>query len=185
MNTPCDEIQLLFDRYLSKDLEKKERAKIKKHLRECIDCRRALSIEKEIAHNLIRLPELKCSRTLLRRIQLHTTSSQKKESIFEQLGFFFVFWHRRIISVGFAVAVVTLLIFRYPALHEEQSDSVTYTQEEILAAREQARWSLAYVANTIDESEKKTVEDVFMDRLPKIVRDCIRNTVPLFQGGQP
>lgn len=185
MNTPCDEIQLLFDRYLSKDLEKKERAKIKKHLRECIDCRKALSIEKEIVQSMIRLPELKCSRKLLRKIQSHTIYSQKKESIFEQFGFFIVFWHRRVITVGFAVAVITLLVLRYPALQEEQSDSVTYTQEEILAAREQARWSLAYVANTIDESEKKTVEDVFIDRLPKIVRDCIRNTVPLFKGGQP
>ena len=78
----------------------------------------------------------------------------------------------------------TLLVLRYPALHEEQSDSITYTQEEILAARDQARWSLAYVANTIQENEKKTIEDVFIDKLPRVVRDCIRNTVPLFKGGQ-
>ena len=86
--------------------------------------------------------------------------------------------------MGFAVAMIALLVLRYPALHEEQSDSITYTQEEILAAREQARWSLAYVANTINENEKKTIEDVFIDQLPRVVRDCIRNTVPLFKGGQ-
>lgn len=184
MNTPCDKIQALFDRYLNKDLVGEERSKMKKHLKRCSSCQKVLSIEKELAQSLIRLPELKCSRTLLRRIQSCTICSQQKESIFEQLGFFLVFWHRRVITVGFAVAVVTLLVLRYPALHEEQSDSIIYTQEEILAAREQARWGLAYVANTINENEKKTIEDVFIDKLPKVVRDCIRNTVPLFKGGQ-
>ncbi len=130
------------------------------------------------------MPELQCSEELMRRIQLKTWGIQEKKSLAEKIRFFFQFRYWKVATVGVAVVVAAFLVLRNQEDYTNQVDSGSYTQEEILQAREQARWTLSYVDNKIDESEKKAVEDVFIDRLPKIVRDCIRNTVPLFKGGQ-
>jgi len=184
MNAQCDQIRSRFDLFLTKDIGKKEKSKIKRHLKQCAGCRNALLIEKEMTRSLIHLPELQCSKELLRRIQVNTWNSQAKESFFDELKLFFQYRRWRIVSAGVAVAVVVFLILRNPSIHEEPFGAGSYTQEEILEARDQAKWSLAYVSNMINKNEKRAVEDVFIDRLPKIVRDCIRNTVPLFRGGQ-
>ncbi len=184
MNMQCDEIQSLFERFLNKRIKREEKAHLKKHLEKCDDCRKALRMEEEIRKGLSHLPEIQCSEELIRRIQSRTWGIQEKESLAEKMRFFFQFRYWKIATVGVAVVVVAFLVIRNQEDLTNQVDFGSYTQEEILQAREEARWTLAYVDNKIDESEKKAVEDVFIDRLPKIVRDCIRNTVPLFKGGQ-
>ncbi|MBN2031578.1 zf-HC2 domain-containing protein [bacterium] len=184
MNMQCDEIQSLFDPLLDHHLKRGEKSKIKNHLSECEHCRQVLQMEKEIRRSLSHLPELQCSEELVRRIQSKTWGIQEKEPLTEKIRLFFQFRYWKIVPVGVAIVVVAFLLFRNQEIYKDQVDSVSYTQEEIRQAREQARWTLAYVDNKIDESEKKAVEDVFIDRLPKIVRDCIRNAVPIFKGGQ-
>ncbi len=183
MNAPCDQIRSRFDLFLTKDIGKKEKSEVKRHLKRCADCRKAFWIEKEMVKNFVHLPELTCSDKLLQKIKAETWGSQGKKSFFDELHLFFQYRHWRIISAGVAVGVVIFLVLRNPSIHEEPINSASYTQEEILEARDQARWSLTYVSSTIHKNEKRAVEDLLIDRLPKIVRDCIRNTVPLFRGG--
>ena len=181
MNTQCHEIRSLFDRFLDGDLHRKEKSRLKKHLRKCQACRSELEKEQKILEMLAALPKLKCSETVTERIKNVTIG--REESLISRIkssGWLYG-WRPAVVAAAVSIFVL-FLVFR-PLINREEPVNVSYSQSEVKKAREQAKWSLIYVSQTINKTEKGVVEQVLMDYLPKTMRNSIKYAIPLLRGG--
>jgi len=184
MNAPCHEIRELFDLFLDGGLLRKEKARLKAHFRECSACRALLEEEREVINMFADLPELPCSETVVQRIEELTVGHKEKGSLFEKILLQRDPFHWRLVSVSLAASAIIILFVLHPLLDRKEPVQVQYTQEEVVKARDQAKWSLAYMVNMMSKTEREVVENVLFKDLPKTVRKSIKNAVPLFRGGQ-
>lgn len=184
MNVPCLEIRSLFDQFLDGDLRKKERSRVKKHLKECPACRSELAKEREVGELFTALPEIRCPERVTRRIEEATLGRKTKDSLFRRIKVVGGSYHWRTVSVGVAVVALVFLFVVHPYINREPPVQGPYSQEEVLEARNQAKWSLAYLAKTMNRTEKEVIENVLLKDIPQTVRKSIKNAVPIFRGGQ-
>lgn len=184
MNTPCREIRLLFDGFLDRDLGRKQRSRVKKHLKGCPACRSLLAEERRVVDLLAGLPEQRCSERIIRRIEAATIDREEREPLSGKVRMVVESFHWRTVSVGVALAAVVLLLVIRPLMYREEPVQPPYNEEEVLKAQAEAEWSLAYVARKINRTERDVIEEVLLKDLPKTVRKSIRSTIPLFKGGQ-
>lgn len=184
MNAPCHEIRELFDLFLDGGILRKEKARLKAHLKECPACRALLEEEREVINMFADLPELPCSEKVVQRIEELTVGHKIKSSLLEKILLQRDPFHWRLVSVSLAASAIIFLFVLHPYLNRKESVQVQYTQEEVLKARDQAKWSLAYMANMVSKTEREVVENVLLKDLPKTVRKSIKNAVPIFRGGQ-
>ena len=184
MNAPCREIRSLLDPFLDGDLRGKEKSRVRKHLKECPSCRSEVTKEREVVEMLTTLPEIRCPEKVVRRIEEATLDQEKKDSLLNRMKFFAESVHWRTVTVGVAAAAIVFLFVVHPYSDRDQPFQSPYSQEEVLKARNQAKWSLAHIAKMMNKTEREVVENVLLKKLPQTVRKSIRNAVPLFQGGQ-
>ena len=184
MNVPCEKIKELLDPFLDNDLSRREKVMVKKHLKGCPSCRTALEKERETEEMLAALPRLRCPDKVVRKIEALTIGHHKSESIFDKLFHIHLELNWRILSLGVAATAVILLFVLHPWGDEPDSVSMPYTQDEVQKAKDQAKWSLAYIAKTVNQTEIEVLEDVILKDLPRTVRKSLREAVPIFQGGQ-
>ena len=184
MNVPCHEFREMLDLSLDGGLSRKERARLREHLKTCPSCRTAFEADREVINALSELTELPCDEGVIRRIEERTIGHRKKPSRIMEMFFTRESSRWRILSVGLAASTIILLFALHPIFERKDIDTTQYTKEEITQAKDQAKWSLAYLANKLSETEKEVVENVLLKDLPKTVRKSIKNAVPLFRGGQ-
>lgn len=184
MNAPCEEIRKLLDPFLDGDLSRREKSRVKKHLRECPSCRSALEKERETEEMLAALPRLRCPDGVVRRIEALTLGHHKKERVFDRWFHVHLALNWRTLSLGAAATAVILLFVLHPWVDEPDSVSLPYTQDEVQKAKDQAKWSLAHIAKTVNRTEREVLEDVILKDLPRTVKKSLREAVPIFQGGQ-
>jgi len=183
MDTQCREIRLLFDRFLDGDLRGKEKFRLKRHLRKCQACRYELEKEQGIAEMLATLPEFQCPEEVVARIKSATLGRGGNESLISKIKFSGWLYGWRPAVVGIAVSIFLLLLVFHPLINRKEPLSVSYSQVDVRKAREQAKWSLIYVSQTINKTEKGVVEQVLMNYLPKTMRNSIKYAIPILRGG--
>lgn len=184
MNVPCHEFREMFDLSLDGGLSRKKRARLREHLKTCPACRVALEAEQEVTQILSDLPQFPCDDGVVSRIEELTIGHRKKSSRITKIFATDISVRWQILSVGFAATAIILLFTLHPILEQKDLETPQFTQEEVVQAKKQAKWSLAYLANKVSETEKEIVENVLLKDLPKMVRKSIKNAVPLLRGGQ-
>ena len=94
---------------------------------------------------------------------------------------------RSVVIAGASLCVIVFLLL-HPFEKNEIERPVSYSEDTILKAREQAKWSLVYVAQVIEKSERNAVDNAFdnvlMKGFPQSIKNVIKKSIPIFQGGQ-
>ena len=180
MNAQCHEIESMIAPFLDGDLSKQEQSRVKKHLRDCPACRLVLEKEREVAEQLMVLPELKCSEEVTRKIENATVCPEREDSFRRRFKFIGEPFHWRTVTVGVALAAIVILFVVYPIFDRREPGQIPYSQEEMLQSKDEAKWSLAYVAQMVNKMEKNVIEDVLLKDLPRTVRKSIKKSIPLF-----
>jgi hypothetical protein len=179
----CHEIQILIGNLLNRELTRKERRTFRKHIRNCPDCRTELEKWQKVEKVLSSFPRQKCPSRVLDNIYLNTIGSEEKN--IHRIRFLSFPGHAGWKWAGAAVALglILLLAVILPIINQNNIEEISYSQQDALKAREQARWSLAYVAQVLRKSEKTAIDNALMIELPQTVRKVVKNTVPILKGG--
>ena len=184
MNAPCHDMRSLLDRFIDGDLSRTEKARVKTHLKACAGCRHALIKEREMATLLSDLPELSCPESVVRRIESRTFGKERKEKSYGKVWHFHASLNWQTVSVGLVGVALVALFVIHPLTNRGPSAPFQYSKDEAIQVANQAKWSLAYLAKSVNKAERQVVENVLLKDLPKAVRKSIKNAVPLIGGGQ-
>ena len=183
MNVPCHNIRELLDDFLDGDLSRSEKSKIKRHLKGCPECRSELMRQRKTENYLKRLPLIHCPDSVIKQIERLTFGNGEGHRKYRRFSLSLSpTW--RWVPVGLAATAVIILLIFYPSLERDDPGSVSYSQEEVMEAKNKAKWSLAYIAKTVNRTEREVVENVLLKDVPKTLRKSIRKAVPILQGGQ-
>jgi hypothetical protein len=179
--TKCQQINAMIVKRLNHEMNRNEKRLFQKHIRQCPDCQAELEKWEKVEEIISNLPELQCPDEVLQDIYTSTCGLKQKvrhrvQQLPKHIG-----W--KLAGVGVAVSLIILLTMVHPILNKNRIEEIPYSQEEILKARKQAKWSLAYVSQVLQKSEKKAIDDALMIELPQTVRKVVRNTVPILKGG--
>jgi hypothetical protein len=179
----CNEIQVLIEKLLNHDMTRQERQDFRKHIHNCPDCRTEFERWQKIEKELSGFPRQKCPDEVLEKIYSNTIRSEQKN--IRWIRFRDFAGHAGWKWAGAAVAFGLILLFTiiHPIGDRNKIEEISYSQEEALKAREQAKWSLAYVAQIIQKSEKTAIDNALLIELPQTVRKAVKNTVPILKGG--
>jgi len=179
MKRECDLFRRAIDQFLAGGLNKRTRKAFLDHAAQCESCRKALAEEKKLVDLLVNVPRPVCPERVVRRIIADTC--EKENRIRTPHPDHRLYWRTVLVS-GVAVAVLLLLMLK-PYRSSRTLKPDTYTEEELELAKAQLKWSLSYVAQTVNEVEKNTLGDVLMKDMPETVKRIIKKSVPLFRGG--
>jgi predicted anti-sigma-YlaC factor YlaD len=183
MNTPCHEIKGLLDDYFDGALSRKDKKRLQAHLQLCEACRLEFQKEKHMIENLEGMPTFQCPEKVVQRIAELTYLREEKSPRMKIREFLSKSKGWRLAVVGTAAMALMILIVWYAFKEPEEPIQATYSEADLLKAREQAKWSLVYVTQMIQKSEKEVVDEIFMKELPETVRNALKNTIPIFRGG--
>jgi anti-sigma factor RsiW len=182
MHVPCEDMQKLFEPFLDGGLPRRERKRLEAHIEGCVACRDALSEERAVVKALETLPKFRCPDRVTRRVEATVLGGTERLSLFERFlprgGFP---W--RFVTAGLALATVIVLVIVRPLMERPPTPPVAYSEEDAGLVRDQAVWSLAYVAKTMEKKERNVLEEVLLNDLPETVRNSLKNAIPLLKGG--
>ena len=187
MNSQCQNIRSLFDRFLDGDLQDSDASRLKKHLEECPACSSELQKDHDIITMFELLPELSCPEHVLRNIEAATLDQERAGFSIGRLKTAFssfVFSRWRLVTVGAALAIVILMIARYPVTRESEPLPVEYSQEEAHRARKTAKWSVVYATEKLGTAGKKVIGETMRTQLPSTIKRSIQNVSLPVTGGK-
>ncbi len=177
MSNECLMVRSFFDQLLDSDLSEGELSILQRHIKECRACRIELKTEKEIIEMFRHLPELQCPENVLDRVRDIVLGQEAPTVRVRKGNPFFQGLRWGIISGGLAVAIIVLLLIKFPILERGEPVQIDYSQEEVRRTRTEALWSLVFVAEKVNRVEKDAVETVFLESLPRTLRKGVRNTI--------
>jgi len=185
MNLQCNNIYKLLNEYINDTLSYKQKKIIFAHLKTCDACRKEYNKELTIIKAMKNMPLFPCPENVVRKIESQTYNKSKEKTILAKC-FHWIFINKlRPITIGLAavVLVVIILIPFYP-LNDSQKDSeeTMYTTEEIQKAKKEAEWTLTYIGHVLNENNKKAVNNVLLDRFPKIIRESLKKSINILGG---
>jgi hypothetical protein len=179
----CNEIQILIEKFLNHDITRQERQNFRKHIRNCPDCRTEFGRWQKIEKELSGFPQQKCPDEVLDKIYSNTIGLKQKSVHRIRFRIFASHTGWKWAGAAVALGLILLLTIIHPIGDRNKIEEISYSQEEVLKAREQAKWSLAYVAQMIQKSDKTAIDNALMIELPQTVRKAVKNTVPILKGG--
>jgi len=185
MKKQCKDIHDLFESYLNGGLSRKYRSEFTDHLKNCPACRERLEQEKKINEVLRSFPHQACPESVTEAIFQQTVHQKRQRKAGHKREAIPVFIRQYALIGAASVAVVLLLVF-HPFRNSDEfktRNNQKISQEELNTAREQAKWSLVYVAQNLKKGEKEAVEDVIMNKVPSTIKKAIEKAIPLFNGG--
>jgi hypothetical protein len=182
MNKSCQDLRPMLSDYLDGILERKERSELEDHLQNCPDCQHEIETERQVINILTCLPYQICPERVTQKIEDATDSMGKPYPYKIKRQFHFDFYHWKPLYVGFALTLIVILILLKPFRPHNDGIEDSVSQEDLLKARNQAKWSLAYIAEVIHDAQKQAVDDVLMNELPKTFRKSIRSTFSIVKG---
>lgn len=191
MKRPCERARALWDRSVDGELSDHDRIQVTEHLKTCPNCRAELQGERQLARVLAGLPHLHCPDRVIQNI-VTTTGLQNQRTtrirglrhLREARALLEAFRRRRVPAGFAALAVVILVSLIFAFGGRRGSLQHSFSDEEILRARKQAGWSLAYVIQTIDGTQGRVLEGILRKDLPQMIDDRIRDAVPTVKGGK-
>lgn len=194
MKVRCEDISTLLEQYLDGVLRPVEETIVTSHLQDCSACRQEVLRERLLRDSLARLPELPLAPGVRQRLLEATRRWNSWPRILHRwhpganrAGRRRApdrFWRRRALpAVAALLAAIALLALWFP--RERVADrEPSYTQAEILAARQQAKYSLVLALHLVSEAERKTVADLIGRQLPRTIRKSLHKAAPPSRGGE-
>lgn len=180
MKDECREIRSMFDRFLDEELPTGEESRLREHVEACEGCRIELQGEQEIVAELGSLPELQCPEHLLQGIREAVGDRDKTIVRFDRKKPAFR-W--RWVSMGLAAAVAAYILIGTPGMERGQDPRFAHSPETIRRAQSTAKWSLAYAAVMVKNTEMDAIESVFQEHIPSSLRKGLQTTTQSKTGG--
>jgi len=185
MNLQCDSIRKLFDEYINDTLPNKQKKLISDHLKNCNDCRKEYNKELKIIKTMNDMPLFPCPEKVVQKIESQTYKKYAEKPVLNKI-FHWIFINKvRPVTIGLA-AVVLAVVILIPIFHvndsRKDSAETMYSSEEVQKAQKEAELSLAYIGHIINENRKEAVNNVLLDRFPKIIRESLKNSINIIGG---
>ena len=182
MMKSCEQIQLQLTEYADGTLGRTETRAVRSHLVSCAECRAEMQRELRLRHLLGSLPLCECPDANGRIVHPAARAG---------------FPGRLLVGAGLA-AVLLVAVLGWPHVRSSEqpvdgrpvdiaaTSGVTtdFTADELAAAQDQLHYSLSLTARIIQRGQRETVQDVFGERLPRVISDSLRKTIHTNQGDQ-
>jgi len=183
MSNTCHDMNTLMKDFFDGRLRRRAQSRLFSHLKMCTTCRDAFEKEKEIIRQIRVLPVSQCPDFVIKSIEASTILKEKfrrrKEKEYVQWSFV---W--KPVTAGVFVIGLILLFTIKPSTPIQDTIPKTYTQEEIEKAREQAKYSLALVANTLKEEQEHVIKDVVFKNVSQTIRKSVGIVIPILGGDE-
>ena len=182
----CRRIETQLAGYAAGDLDPREIVEVERHLVTCPDCRGELATEISLRETLATLPLVPCPARVSENIMAAVEASDDGRDGDRRLVVFPA-WRRAIGGLAAAAAVIALLV---AAPWRDRPDGTEFaaadalTEQEIMNARRDIRQTLVLAIRIIEESERKTVSEVFGRRLPGAIDKSVKAITTSLEGGQ-
>lgn len=164
--------------YAAGSLDAARRADLERHLAGCAACRDELARERALRDVLSSMPRLRCPDRVSEAILAEVEGpAAPRGRIFRFAG-----WRRA--AAGAVAAAAALVLLLAGPLGERDTGERAWSEEEILTARAEVRYGLALAARIIGDTEKKTMGQVFGERLPDALDETMKALTTLLEGGQ-
>lgn len=183
MKDKCREIRSMFDRFLDGELPPGEESRLREHVEACEMCRIELQGEQEIAAELGSLPELQCPENLLQGIREALRDREGKVVRIDKGRSPIRAFRWRWVSVGLAAAIAAYILIGTPGIERGQDPRFAHSPETIRRAQSTAKWSLAYAAVMVKNTEIDAIESVFQEHIPSSLRKGLQSTTQSKTGG--
>jgi len=189
MNSKCRSARSQFGPWFDGDLGTAAVRRVEAHLADCAACRDELQAEKQLLAALTALPELTCPQRVDRRLEERLAEAPHRPRLLDRLGSIFGTPGWKTVTACAATLVLVLLFFPIDSGQPVATNTVQddgdgrITHNEAYQARQRAKTSLTYVAQLLQNTEKKTVNDVLSNTLPTAIRKSIQRVVPVETGG--
>ncbi len=173
--TRCHDIEMELAAFCGEELGSSERKLVQAHLDVCPACRAELAREMSLRQTLGSLPVAMAPGNLDRRILTAVQPAAKETG-----------WSRpkvRLTAAAALVAAGLAVVLLLPSLRPAATGDSTWTEDEMAAARQDVRYTLALTAKVINRTRKETVVDVFADRLPNAINESFKKVKLTNTGG--
>jgi len=184
MKDECRDTRSLFDRFLDGELLPEELDRLRAHVESCEGCRNELQEEHEIAAELGSLPELECPDNVLQGVRETVGNREEKIVRIDGAKSRFRINRRQWVAAGLAAAVAAYLLIGSPLMDRGGPIQATYSPGTIRQARNTAKWSLAYAAVMVKETEVDAIEAVLHERFPSTLKKGVRRVTEPTSGGR-
>ena len=169
----CRRIEPELDAYAAGDLSGPDHTTVRSHLEECASCREELAREKFLRGTLGGLSPVAAPAVLDARVTAAIQTEERNRA---------TLWKPRRLSAAALVAAAALaVVLLGPG--PWKSPTPEWTDQEIAAGREDVLYTLALTAKIIDNTQKDTLVDVFVDKLPQAINDSFKMTKTNNSGG--
>ena len=157
----CQWFRQLFGRRLDGELSGSEQQGLEEHLQTCPGCRREHDLEQRIVEGLRTLPVQSCPDAVSHRVQAAVAAASADQqpnsgsghpSRFRSTGG----WSLAALATA-ALLVMTVLSLRNPPQDGSALVHRSYSYEDVLKARTQARASLVFTAQVIQKTERNAI----------------------------
>jgi anti-sigma factor RsiW len=187
MKYDCHDLEPLLEAYLDRELPGEAAVAVTEHLGRCPACSREVESERLLRESLSTLPQFALSATVSQRLVAATdhpavepVRGERLRPIERARG-----WIWRWGFAPVVVAALALLLLNVSERDRQTSglDS-PYSREEILTARQKARYCLALTLRIVNQSEKEAVTEVLGRQLPRTIYETIQRVVTTPEGGR-
>jgi len=168
----CEKINGLLPEFVAGELPEETATMIDLHLADCPQCRQEFETELDLMVNLSGLPVVKCPDHVTAGILEEIENDEKKTQVPDR------FW---MLKTSTLVAAALALFLLMPGTRPTPSAD-QYSQVEISAATEQARYALAKVATVINRNENDAFEHVFSREIRGAVGESLLHITRNLQG---
>jgi anti-sigma factor RsiW len=172
---PCRDIELELAAYCGGELDPGDRRRVRAHLDACSNCRAELEREIDLRQTLGSLPVFSATGGLDALILAAIEPTPKETR-----------WTRprvRLTAAAVLVAAGLAVVILLPTMRPASDPEPVWTAEEMDAARQDVRYTLALTAKVINRTQKETVVEVFADRLPNAINDSFKKVKLTNTGG--
>jgi predicted anti-sigma-YlaC factor YlaD len=171
--TECKDVRNRLDLLFDRETDALTRAEIQRHVSGCKACRAETERLRNTERLLKGFPRVKCPDTINRAIARAVVKRGPQWNRFRPS------WRTVLIA-----AVLILFLFGVRPLGKNGSPEPAYSETEIRKAREEAKWSLTYVGQVLNRTNRRVVADAILNQLPESLRKGITSAIPGIQGGK-
>jgi anti-sigma factor RsiW len=185
-DTPCKAVAGQLAGYAAGELDAREVAEVERHLATCAGCRGELATERSLRETLAALPVVPCPERVTEAVLAAVDASETRHVTGRRRAVPFGRWQAAGGMAAAAAMVVLLLAAPWqdrPAATDPAAGG-SWSEREIAAARGELRLTLALTARIIGETERRTVNEVFGQRVPGAVNRSMKTLTTYLEGGR-
>jgi anti-sigma factor RsiW len=167
----CRWYKQLLERSLDGELSASEQQCLDRHLQRCGDCGTELELDRRVANAIGGLPQQPCPAELTRRLETAVAAGTAPASRHRHVRG----WSLAALASAASLLVVAVLAGRLPA--PDPLVHRSYSYQDVLRARSQARASLVFTASVISKTERNALGEVLTKSLAAPLKDARNDAV--------